>query len=65
MTFYRFRSVEAFLGEFQELERQEIYCAAELGACVSWVLIKSHAFNDGNKRIVYLMGKPACGFCMK
>ncbi len=24
---------------------------AVLGACVSWALIKGHAFNDGNKRI--------------
>ncbi len=26
---------------------------AVLGACVSWALVKGHAFNDGNKRIAF------------
>jgi death-on-curing protein len=47
-------ALEAAVGRPKNLHSYgEVDSIAVLGACVSWALIKSHAFNDGNKRIGY------------
>jgi death-on-curing protein len=47
-------ALEAAVGRPKNLESYgEVDSIAVLGACLSWALIKGHAFNDGNKRIGY------------
>ncbi len=47
-------SLEAAIGRPKNLQAYgEVESIAVLGACVSWALIKGHAFNDGNKRIAF------------
>ncbi len=45
-------ALEAAAGRPKNLEAYgDVSSIPVLAACVSWALIKSHAFNDGNKRI--------------
>ena len=45
-------ALEAAVGRPKNLQSDgEVDSIAVLAACVSWALIKSHAFNDGKKRM--------------
>ena len=47
-------ALESAVGRPKNLQSYgEVESIATLGACISWALIKGHAFNDGNKRIAF------------
>jgi hypothetical protein len=56
MEFYRFRKISSLLGEFQELENNEIYFASPKNSMTRWKVIEIFI-----GRVISLRGKISLG----